>query len=441
MPVVILSVLSELSPPEKTAVRDVSYFCFELFSEDIEMNRNAVRMILLISAIYSTTYALTLAKGIFYDEMMFGFQLNNLRFGQLFSALGIFSMLAYLCAAWFSARFSSRIITLTALLINAAVPAVLSLFPPYPILLLCFAAMGFINGIFYPTSVSILRTSVPIHQQGHAFGLNYVFISATGTVITLLCYIVLLFADSAAGKLRILLLLLSVTNAVFFLLSAVCLHPQAEEQAVRSEYHILPTVCSLLRNPTVWAVILIVFINYIDYCTLNYTQPYLTNVVKVPPIAANFIAILRMYFIVMLAAPLAGAVTDRYRASIVLIRAVFLLYAVCTGVLVLLSDLPAFFLVLLILVMCMTANMARSMSLITISEIGLTPYAVSVAMCIISFLGYSPDAFYYSLCGWILDHFGTSGYHYIFTMTAVLTAVGFLICHWLRRKGVSRSFE
>ena len=429
MPIAILGVLSDLFLPAKNTV-----------SEDIGMNRNAVRMILLISAIYSTAYALTLAKGIFYDEMMFGFQLNNLRFGQLFSALGICSMLAYLCAAWFSTRFSSRAITLTALLVNAAIPAVLSLFPPYPVLLLCFAAMGFTNGIFYPTSVSILRTSVPLHQQGHAFGLNYIFISVTGTGITLLCYAALLFADSAAGKLRILLLLLSGINAVFFLLAAFCLHPQEEEPESRTKEHMLPTVFRLLRTPTVWAVILIVFINYIDYCTLNYTQPYLTNVVKVPSAAANLIAILRMYFIVMLAAPVAGAITDRYRASVVLIRAVFLLYVMCAGALVLVSSLPAFFLVLLILAMCMTANMARSMSLITISEIGLTPYAVSVAMCMISFLGYSPDAFYYSLCGWILDRFGTAGYHYIFTMTAVLTAVGFLICHWLRRRGIRRSF-
>lgn len=111
MPIAILGVLSDLFLSEKNTV-----------SEDIWMNRNAVRMILLISAIYSTAYALTLAKGIFYDEMMFGFQLNNLRFGQLFSALGICSMLAYLCAAWFSTRFSSRAITLTALLVNAAIP-------------------------------------------------------------------------------------------------------------------------------------------------------------------------------------------------------------------------------------------------------------------------------------------------------------------------------
>ena len=95
MPIAILGVLSDLFLSEKNNV-----------SEDIWMNRNAVRMILLISAIYSTAYALTLAKGIFYDEMMFGFQLNNLRFGQLFSALGICSMLAYLCAAWFSNKYA-----------------------------------------------------------------------------------------------------------------------------------------------------------------------------------------------------------------------------------------------------------------------------------------------------------------------------------------------
>jgi predicted MFS family arabinose efflux permease len=397
-------------------------------------------MIFLISAIYSSTYALTLAKGIFYDEMMLGFQLNNLRFGQLFSALGVCSMIAYLCAAWFSSRFSSRSILLSALFINVIVPVVLSQFPPYPVMLACFAAMGFTNGIFYPTSVNVLRSLVPLELQGHAFGLNYIFISLTGTAITLLTYAALLFADSNTGKLTILLILTAVVNAVLLLLTFVSIHPEDTASAPRSEEHLLPTVFSLLRSPTVWAIILVVFINYIDYCTLNYTQPYLTNVVKLPAPAVNLIAILRMYFVVMLAAPLAGRITDRYRASIVLIRAVFLLYAVCTGVIVLLSHLPAILLVLLILAMCMTANMARSMSLITISEIGLTPYAISVAMCLISFLGYSPDAFYYSLCGWTLDRFGASGYHYIFAFTVILTGIGFVLCHWLRKKGIRRAF-
>ncbi|MDO5784349.1 MAG: MFS transporter [Eubacteriales bacterium] len=403
------------------------------------MNRNTVQTIFIISLVYSAAYALTLSKGIFYNELLQGFYVSNFQFGQLFSVLGLCSMGAYLCSAWFATHFSPRTIVLGSLVINTAVPAILSTIPPYGIMLLCFGVMGFTNGIFYPTSVSVLRLSVPLTKQGQAFGLNYIFISLTGMLITIIGYIAILFGRTSENKIQILLILFAVSNAVSLLLAFLKIHPDPVENA-STPHNLHATLLQLIRNPKVWAVIFIVFVNYIDYSTLNYTQPYLSNEFGLPPLVENLITLVRMYFIVGLAAPLAGTITDRYRSSVILIRAVFLLYSVATLATALHAQISTALVVLLILIMCLTANMAKSMSLITISEIGLDQYAITIALCMISFLSFSPDAFYYSICGWILDQFPSSGYQYIFSFTAILTLIGFLVCSWLHRQGAKRSF-
>lgn len=403
------------------------------------MNRITIRTIIIISLVYSTAYALTLSKGIFYNELLQGFHVSNFQFGQLFSALGLCSMGAYLCSAWFATRFSPRLIILISLTINTAVPAILSCIPPYRVMLLCFGIMGFTNGIFYPTSVSVLRLLVPPSKQGQAFGLNYIFISITGTLITLLCYFAIPFGQTTERKLQILLILFAVSNAISLILTFLNIHPDQTE-AGAATHTLRSTLSLLIRNPKVWAVVFIVFVNYIDYSTLNYTQPYLSNEFDLSPLTENFITLIRMYFIVSLAAPLAGAITDRYRSSIILIRAVFLLYSVVTLVIALYAGLSTTVVVLLILSMCLTVNMAKSMSLITISEIGLDQYSVTIALCMISFLSFSPDAFYYSVCGWVLDQFPSVGYQYIFSFTAIITLIGFAVCHWLHRSGARRSF-
>lgn len=403
------------------------------------MKRNTIQTIFIISLVYSAAYALTLSKGIFYNELLQGFDVSNFQFGQLFSVLGLCSMGAYLCSAWFATHFSPRAIVLCSLVINTAIPAILSTIPSYVIMLICFGVMGFTNGIFYPTSVSVLRLSVPLTMQGHAFGLNYIFISLTGMLITLICYIAVPFGQTPGSKMQILLILFAVSNAISLVLAFLRIHPTSEETSTVT-HNLHATLLQLIRNPKVWAVIFVVFVNYIDYCTLNYTQPYLSNEFDLPPLLENLITLLRMYFVVGLAAPFAGAITDRYRSSVVLIRAVFLLYSAVTLLMALCAGLPSVFVVLLILMMCLTANMAKSMSLITISEIGLEPYSVTIALSMISFLSFSPDAFYYSICGWILDQFPSIGYHYIFSFTAILTLVGFLICNRLHRKGAGRLF-
>lgn len=73
------------------------------------------------------------------------------------------------------------------------------------------------------------------------------------------------------------------------------------------------------------------------------------------------------------------------------------------------------------------------MALVTIDEAGITPAMYGMAISFISFSAYSPDAFYYSLCGGIIDSFNTKGYNYIFLLTAVCSIIGLWAVHNLHK--------
>ena len=82
--------------------------------------------------------------------------------------------------------------------------------------------------------------------------------------------------------------------------------------------------------------------------------------------------------------------------------------------------------------------MGKSIALITIDEAGVPSVFYGMAISFISFSAYSPDAFYYSLSGKILDTFPVNGYYIVFAIVVVLSIVGFLASLFLE-KGTKNS--
>lgn len=66
------------------------------------------------------------------------------------------------------------------------------------------------------------------------------------------------------------------------------------------------------------------------------------------------------------------------------------------------------------------------MAFITIDEANLKKQFYSIYISYISFVAYSPDVFYFSLNGWIIDNFYSNGYVIVFILAAVVAIVGLI---------------
>lgn len=75
-------------------------------------------------------------------------------------------------------------------------------------------------------------------------------------------------------------------------------------------------------------IIIIVFINYIAYTNINYVLPYLSETFHLPVRVNNLLSIIRVYFIGIIAAPIAGKITDLLHSASRIMGYTFLLHSI-----------------------------------------------------------------------------------------------------------------
>lgn len=394
-------------------------------------------IVTILAASYNSIYSLAFMKGLYYTVLLNGLHLTHFQLGQLYSAYGIFSMFSYLFGVFFLNRFAKwKLITGSSLLISL-LTGCLILLPSYYIMLLIFGTAGFLIGAtFYPVHLEILHQLGGTENQGSVFSLFFVCNSLFGLIFSLIGFGITSLPFSDTRQTQLLFLLFALLNLTASIFSAIYLRQLPEPHVVRTRIR-LSSIGNLVTNKRLWMIIIIVFINYIAYTNINYVLPYLSETFHLPVRVNNLLSIIRVYFIGIIAAPIAGKITDLLRSASRIMGYTFLLHSIAIHIMLIFCRGNAALTIISLLSMCMFANMGKSMALVTIDEAHISPAMYGMAISIISFCAYSPDAFYYSVSGWILDSFPTYGYHIIFFLAAMASLIGFFVVRKLNHKSSS----
>ena len=392
-----------------------------------------ILMIFILAGAYNAVYSLVFMKSIYYQLMQDGLGLTHFRLGQLYSVFGMTSMVSYLLGAYFLSRFKCWKLVSVSLLITGALTMYLAAMPPYPVMAVIFGVVGFLLGaVFYSAHLQVLHNIGAPYCQGTVFSLFYVFNGLMGIV----------FASAGLGLtaldapdpalMRLLFLFFGIINIIIALFAAVILRKldidPAEQMPVRLE-----SVRHLAKNRRLWLVIAIVFTNYIAFSSLNYILLFLESMYAVPAAFMDVLLIMRTYLIFIIAGPIAGRITDRFRSASRLMKYSFLLNAAVLEVMLLLGRFSYIIMLLCILLSCLFINMGKSMALLTVDEAGISPAFYGIAVSFISFCAYSPDAFYYSMSGAILDLSPENGYSIVFLIVVVVSLAGFILSRFLEK--------
>lgn len=380
--------------------------------------------LIIVSFSYDAIYNLQIMKSLYYSSVQYGFSITNTQVGEIFSICGICAMFAYLCGTFFQTRFSAKCLMTGSLTLLGGFSLFLSFLPPYPVLLIVFGLVGFlVNATFYPAYLSAMQNIAGPFHQGEAYAKFYIFSSIFGSVISLAGFGVTSISESPQTGLKYLLILFSVLN----FLSAVCTVlwfpsiPKAEKSGGLFDLRSLKII---LRNKRFWLAGLIIFANYINFSNLTYTLPYLTSEFHLPVSVVNAVTILRMYVVILVAAPIAGHITDKIQSAVRLMKGAFILYIFAMIPMIFLFRKNAIGTLICVILLCFFVSMGKSMSLVIVTETGLSPYLSGLAYSVISFLAYSPDAFYYYISGKTLDIAPTNGFFYIFLISGIMAAIG-----------------
>lgn len=397
------------------------------------LKKNNYIIILILASAYNSIYSLAFMKGLYYTLIQSGLNLTHFQLGQLYSAYGLFSMFSYLGGAFFLNRFTRWKLIAGSSLIVGILTVFLSTLPSYPIILLIFGIIGFLIGsTFYPAHLEILHQLGGMINQGAVFGLFFVLNSLFGVLFAIVGFSISTLDFSNEQRMQYLLFFFALLNLTVFVLSVLFLRHLPSDMEAKSSLS-LDGIKELMTNRRLWLVILIVFSNYICYANMNYIFPYLNNVFHLSSRINNLLSIVRLYCIAIVAAPIAGKITDRLRSASKLMGFTFILYSIIMLVMLLFFRQSMTGAIVCLLLICLFTNMGKSMALITIDEAQIPPYLYGMAISVISFSAYSPDAFYYSLSGSILDASPAHGYEFIFAIAATVSVIGAAAVHRLIR--------
>lgn len=391
-------------------------------------------MILIIACAYNSVYSLAFMKSLYYQLMQSGLSLSHFRLGQLYSIYGLFSMVSYLFGAYFLSRFRFWKLVSGSLVCIGILTLTLASLPPYPVMILIFGVIGFLLGaVFYPAHLQILHSIGAPFCQGTVFSLFYVFNGLLGILFSALGFRISSIRAENPSLIRLLFLLFAILHFTSAIGSALVLRKLSADHTRQAK------VCfrqlkQLLHNKKLWIVILIVFTNYIGFSSLNYILLFLDSIYDIPAGIMNLMILTRTYLIAIVAAPIAGRITDHFHSAARLLKYCFLLNTIILVVVLLSYRQSSWIMLICILLSCIFVNMGKSMSLITIDEADIPPVLYGISISFISFCAYSPDAFYYSLSGFLLDQFPSCGYQIVFSIVASVSLIGYFCSKMLEKR-------
>jgi len=125
--------------------------------------------------------------------------------------------------------------------------------------------------------------------------------------------------------------------------------------------------------------------------------------------------------------PVFGTLCDLMHSTMKLIT---ILMAITVGLLIIMILYSGMTLPLAIaidILVAVTGGGAYNIMFASVEELGLSRKVAGTCIGIASIIAYSPDSFMYILFGHWLDAYGNAGYEYIFTYSAIVSAVAVVI--------------
>lgn len=410
-------------------------------ANSIENLSRRKRLLILFLLAFGTTamYSLPYLKSSFYDPMQKALGLTHIEIGNLLSLYGLIGMFSYFFGGWFADRFSLRNLISFSLLASGGLGFWFATFPSYNTILLIHILWGVTTILtFFAASIKVVRMQGTEKEQGRIFGFYEGLSGVSGTLISFTgLYFFGKFAEAAVGFRYVVWLYSGASVVCGILLFFLIAHRGGNTNSDRAEEEktTFRSLMSVVTMPKAWLIGLIIFSTYVVFSSLTYLSPYLSQVYVVPITLVTALSIIRTYVIKMVASPVAGIVTDKVGSSISVMFVGFIIMAVNCALFLVIPKGNAFmwFAVVNMVVLSALLFAFRGIYFASVAESKIPMKTTGAVVGFASFIGFSPDAFYYSVAGYWLDKYGETGYSYIFMLSVGCSLVGVVATFLLRQ--------
>ncbi|AUA38849.1 transporter, Major Facilitator Superfamily (MFS) [Clostridioides difficile] len=403
----------------------------------MENKSNFKRFLIIFILAFGTTamYSLPYMKSSFYDPMQQALSLSHTQIGNLLSLYGLVGMVSYFIGGWFADRFSVRKLITFSLIASGVLGFYFSTFPSYSMILLIFVLWGFTTILtFFSASVKVVRMQGSESEQGRIFGFYEGLSGVSGTLISFIgLYFFGKFAEITVGF-KYVVWLYSAASIIcgillFFLVE------EKKDSGASDEGLSIKSLLKVVTMPKAWLIGLIIFSTYLVFSSLTYLSPYLSEVYVMPMTLVSALSIIRTYVIKMGASPVAGVITDKVGSSIRVMFVGFILMTVSTAAYLVIPKSTGFIWIAVINMIILSVILFgfRGIYFASVSESNISLETTGAVVGFASFIGFSPDAFYYTIAGNWLDKYGQTGYTYIFILSVVCAVIGIFATYALNK--------
>ncbi|MCC0646438.1 MULTISPECIES: MFS transporter [unclassified Clostridioides] len=403
----------------------------------MENKNNVKRFLVIFILAFGTTamYSLPYMKSSFYDPMQQALALSHTQIGNLLSLYGLVGMVSYFIGGWFADRFSVRKLITFSLIASGALGFYFSTFPSYNMILLIFVLWGFTTILtFFSASVKVVRMQGSESEQGRIFGFYEGLSGVSGTLISFIgLYFFGKFAEITIGF-KYVVWLYSAASIIcgillFFLVE------EKKDTGASDEGLSIKSLLKVVTMPKAWLIGLIIFSTYLVFSSLTYLSPYLSEVYVMPMTLVSALSIIRTYVIKMGASPIAGVITDKVGSSIRVMFVGFILMTISTAAYLVIPKSAGLIWIAVINMIILSVILFgfRGIYFASVSESNISLETTGAVVGFASFIGFSPDAFYYTVAGNWLDKYGQTGYTYIFILSVVCAVIGIFATYALNK--------
>lgn len=378
----------------------------------------------------------------FRPTLLGAFNLTNTDFGDILSVYGIMAMLAYFPGGIIADRFPARKLMAVSLFATAAGGIYMLQIPNQLGLSILFGYWGVTTiFLFWAAMIRATREWGGKLEQGKAFGIldGGRGLVAAGIATVAVVIMVRIFPENVnnlsdqqridAIQSVIWLYVIMTTGAgvlVWFLI------PESKQNKVQKHLNPLIGMAQVIRNRNVWLQAIIVISAYCGYKGLDYYSLYAVDVLGMNELeSAEFMSLTA--YLRPLGAITAGFIVDRLSAK----KVISISFALLVFTYVSLSYLTpnegiVNIIIANIIITFIAVYALRGVYFALVAETKIPLGLTGTAVGLISVIGYTPDIFFNSVAGRILDaNPGLVGFQNYFLMLAVFSTLGLLATYAL----------
>lgn len=365
------------------------------------------------------------------------FHLTNTELGDSIAVYGIMAMLAYFPGGALADRFSPRKLMTFSLLATALGGFYFAMIPGQTGLFFLFGYWGITTiFLFWAAMIKATREWGGHLSQGKAFGIldggrGLVAAGAATLAVFILSTIMPENVVNTTVAERQKALQAVIYLYTFLTLVAAALTwffiTDTEKETVRNRHELMKGIKDVLVNKAVWLQAVIVICAYSAYKALDYYSLYAVDVLGMNEVdSAWFVS--NASYIRAVSAVGAGLIVDRLSASRV-IAFLFGILVISYGLLSMLKPADNMITVIIsnIIITFIAVYALRGVYFALLEETKVSGVLTGTAVGLISVIGYTPDAFFNSLAGRILDASpGLKGHQHFYMVLAAFSVAGLL---------------